>query len=99
MCDVVKQIKRVVRQQRKKTPMKSKNWSTMKAKVRKITGRVRKVITGRQTSEILTAEQAFSDPAQTREQVLFTERHGTREEMRLARLAYRQWQVKRLRKR
>ena len=87
-----------MKQQRKRTPKNPKKRSTMQTKVKKITGNVRKVAEGRQTIEILTAEKAFSDPAQAREQVLFTERYGTKEEVRLARLAYRQWQGKRLRK-
>jgi hypothetical protein len=66
--------------------------------VRRITGSVHEIVAGRQTGTLLTAEQAFSDPAQAQAQVHYFEEHGTRAEVRLARLAYRQYQGKRLRR-
>ena len=62
------------------------------SKGKKITGTVLKVVSGKPTNEKLTAEKAFSDLAQAREQVLYVERHGSREEKSLVRLAFRQYQ-------
>jgi len=64
---------------------------------RKVTGTVLKIVNGKPTEERLSAQEAFSDPAQAIEQVLYAERHGSREELKLVRLGYRQYQQKRFR--
>ena len=64
---------------------------------KKVTGTVLKIVNGTPTNEKLTAEKAFSDLEQAREQVLYAERHGTRKEKRLVRLAFRQYQKMRFR--
>ena len=67
------------------------------SKVKKITGTVLKIVNGKPTNEKLAAEKAFGDLAQAREQVLYVERHGSKEEKRLVRLAFRQYQNMRFR--
>jgi hypothetical protein len=67
------------------------------SKQRKVTGNVLKIVNGRSTNERLSAEEAFSDPQQTVEQVFYAERHGSNEELRLVRLAFRQYQGRRFR--
>jgi hypothetical protein len=64
---------------------------------KKVTGTVLKIVNGKPTNERLTAEKAFGDLAQAREQVLYVEKHGSREEKRLVRLAFRQYQNMRFR--
>jgi hypothetical protein len=59
---------------------------------KKVTGTVLKIVNRKPTNERLTAEKAFSDLAQAREQVLYFEKYGSREEKRLVRLAFRQYQ-------
>ena len=66
-------------------------------KPRKVTGRVLKIVHGKPTEKRLSAQEAFSDSEQAIEQVLYAERHGSREELKLVRLAYRQYQQKRFR--
>jgi hypothetical protein len=66
-------------------------------KAKKVTGTVLKIVNGKPTNEKLTAEKAFSDLAQAREQALYVEKHGSREEKRLVRLAFRQYQGLRFR--
>ena len=66
-------------------------------KQRKVTGTVLRIMNGQPTDERLSAEEAFGDPQQAVEQVLYAERHGSKEELRLVRLAYRQYQGKRFR--
>ena len=56
-----------------------------------------KVVNGRTTTERLSAEEAFSDTQQAVEQVLYAERHGSKDELRLVRLAFRQYQGRRFR--
>ena len=68
-----------------------------KASAKKVSGTVLKIVDGKPTNERLTAEKAFSDLAQAREQVLYVEKHGSREEKRLVRLAFRQYQNMRFR--
>jgi len=63
-----------------------------KTGAKKVTGTVLKIVNGKPTSERLTAEKAFSELAQAPEQVLYVEKHGSREEKRLVRLAFRQYQ-------
>jgi hypothetical protein len=67
-------------------------------KAKKVGGIVFKIANGKPTNEKLAAEKAFGDLAQAREQVLYAERHGSIEEKRLVRLAFRQYQNKRFRK-
>ena len=68
-----------------------------KPKARLITGHVSQIVGGRQTSNTLSAEQAFGDPEQAAAQVEWAETNGTKELIRLTRLAYRQYQGKRYR--
>ena len=67
------------------------------SKPKKVTGTVFKIVNGSPTTQRLSAEKAFGDPQQAVEQVLYAERHGSGEEKRLVRLAYRQYQSKRFR--
>ena len=71
--------------------------SPEKARAKKVTGKVLKVVNGKPIDEKLSAEKAFSDPEQARAQVLYAEKHGSREEKRLVRLAFRQYQGMRFR--
>ena len=66
--------------------------SPEKAAPKKVTGTAIKIVNGKPTNEKLSAEKAFGDLAQAREQVLYAERHGSLEEKRLVRLAFRQYQ-------
>jgi len=66
-------------------------------KLRKVKGTVLKIVNGRPTDQRLEAEEAFGDPEQAVEQVLYAQRHASREELRLVRLAFRQYQGKRFR--
>jgi hypothetical protein len=59
---------------------------------KKVTGTVLKIVNGKPTDEKLSAEKAFDDLEQARAQVLYVEKHGSREEKRLVRLAFRQYQ-------
>jgi len=70
---------------------------TKTGKARRITGTVNRIVKGKHTDEKLIAEQAFSDPEQAAAQVEWAEANGTREMIRLTRLAYRQYQGKRYR--
>jgi hypothetical protein len=68
-----------------------------KPKARLITGNVSQAVGGRQTSKTLSAEQAFGDPEQAVAQVEWAEANGSKEMIRLTRLAYWQYQGKRYR--
>jgi hypothetical protein len=70
---------------------------TRRPTAQKVTGTVLKIVNGKPTNERLAAEKAFGDLAQAREQVLYVEKHGSREEKRLVRLAFRQYQNMRFR--
>ena len=63
----------------------------------KIVGNVHWIQDGQQTQRVVDAEAAFSDPVQAGQQVLFAEASGDREQIRLVRLAYRQFQGMRYR--
>jgi phage I-like protein len=52
---------------------------------------------GKQTGKIVDAKQAFGDSVQAAAQVAFFDAHGDPQQRRLARLAYQQFQGKRLR--
>ena len=69
-----------------------------KAGAKKVTGTVLKIVNGKPTDEKLSAEKAFSDLEQARAQVLYAEKHGSREEKRLVRLAFRHYQGMRFRR-
>jgi len=58
---------------------------------------VLKIVNGPPTDIRLSAEEAFNDSRQAVEQILYAERYGSAKELRLARLAYRQYQGKRFR--
>ncbi len=64
---------------------------------KQIAGSVRWIENGKQTSKLVDVAEAFNDPAQARDQVLFAEASGDREQTRLVRLAYRQFQGMRYR--
>lgn len=64
---------------------------------KKVTGTVLKIVNDKPTDEKLSAEKAFSDLEQARAQVLYVEKHGSREEKKLVRLAFRQYQGMRFR--
>ena len=90
--------KRAIKKQRKKAVASSRRIPTKRAlKQRKVTGTVLKIFNGRPTNERMSAEEAFGDPQQAVAQVLYAERHGSGEKLRLVRLAYRQYQGKRFR--
>ncbi|MGA2642840.1 MAG: hypothetical protein ABSG21_18265, partial [Spirochaetia bacterium] len=63
-----------------------------KAGAKKVSGTVLKIVNGKPTDDKLSAEKAFSDLEQARAQVLYVEKYGSREEKRLVRLAFRQYQ-------
>lgn len=91
-----KTAKRTIKQSKKKARKASRKGPAKRAaKQRKVTGTVLKIVNGQPTNERLSAEEAFSDPKQAVEHVLYAERHGSKEELRLVRLAYRQYQGKR----
>jgi hypothetical protein len=68
-----------------------------KARAKKVTGTVLRIVNGKPTDEWLSAEKAFRDLEQARAQVLYVEKHGSTEEKRLVRLAFRQYQGMRFR--
>ncbi len=68
-----------------------------KAEAKKVTGTVLKIVNGKPTDRKLSAEKAFSNLEQARAQVLYAETHGSREEKKLVRLAFRQYQGMRFR--
>jgi hypothetical protein len=68
------------------------------SQVRRITGTVNRIVSGKHTNEKLNAEQAFSDPEQAAAQVEWAEANGTTKMIQLTRLAYRQYQGKRYRR-
>jgi hypothetical protein len=64
---------------------------------KRIVGSVHWIENGKQTGRLVDVREAFSDPAQARDQVLFAEASGHREQIRLVRLAYHQFQGMRYR--
>ena len=94
MAKTKKGLAKRVSKSAKKPPGRSPK---QESKAKKITGTVLKIVNGKPTKERLSAEKAFGDLAQAREQVLYVERHGSREEKRLVRLAFRQYQNMRFR--
>ena len=83
---------------RKRSVKKVAKPTSGKPKARLITGNVSRIVGGRQTSKTLSAEQAFGDPEQAAAQVEWAESNGSKEIIRLTRLAYRQYQGKRYRR-
>ena len=93
-----KTSRRTIKQSKKKARTAPRKRLTKRApKQKKVTGTVLKILNGKPTDERLSAEEAFGDPEQAVEQVLYAERHGSREELRLVRLAFRQYQGRRFR--
>jgi hypothetical protein len=64
---------------------------------KQIAGNVYWIENSRQTIKLVDAEAAFSDVEQAVAQVQFAESSGVKKEIRLARLAYRQYQGMRYR--
>ncbi|MGA2762990.1 MAG: hypothetical protein ABSG17_06465 [Spirochaetia bacterium] len=64
---------------------------------KQIVGNVHWIENGRQTSRVVDVKEAFSDPAQAVAQIEYAEHSGDSRQLRLARLAYRQFQGKRYR--
>jgi len=64
---------------------------------KKIAGTVYLIADARQTSRVVDVEDAFSDSAQAKAQILYAESSGDKRQLKLARLAYRQFQGKRYR--
>jgi hypothetical protein len=71
--------------------------SPKKAGARKVTGTVLKIVKGKPSAVRLSAAEAFGDLEQACAQVLYAERHGSTEEKRVVRLAFRQYQGMRFR--
>lgn len=64
---------------------------------KKIGGNVYWIENGQQTIKVVDAEAAFSNPDQARSQIQFAEASGDKKQIRLVRLAYRQFQGMRYR--
>ena len=94
MIDGMSKIMKAVPRKRTKTPSAS---LPERAKAKKITGTVLRIVKDKPTDEKLSADRAFSDLEQARAQVLYVEKHGSHEEKRLVRLAFRQYQGMRFR--
>ena len=94
---MAKTKKRLVKGPSKPTKKSEAGKPKKQSRAKKVIGTVLKIVNGRPTNEKLTAENAFGDLEQAREQVLYAERHGSREEKRLVRLAFRQYQRMRYR--
>jgi hypothetical protein len=94
---MAKTRKRLAKMASKLTKKPAARKPKKESKAKKVTGTVLKIVSGKPTNEKLTAEAAFSNLEQAREQVLYAEKHGSREEKRLVRLAFRQYQNMRFR--
>ncbi len=81
----------------KKSAKRAAARPTKKSETKKVTGTVLKIVKGKPTAAKLSSAQAFGDLEQARAQVLYVERHGSREEKKLVRLAFRQYQGMRFR--
>ena len=93
-----KTSRRPIRKSKKKAAKAPRKRPAKRApKQRKVTGTVLKILKGRPTDERLSGEEAFGDPQQAVEQVLYAESHGSTKELRLVRLAFRQYQGRRFR--
>ena len=97
MTGMAKTKKGLARRESKSAKKPEGRPSKQESKAKKVTGTVLRIVNGKPTREKLSAEKAFGDLEQAREQVLYAERHGSQEEKRLVRLAYRQYQNMRFR--
>jgi hypothetical protein len=64
---------------------------------KQIVGSVYWIENGQQTSRVVNVQEAFSDPAQAKAQILYAESSGNKKQLILTRLAYRQFLGKRYR--
>ena len=64
---------------------------------KQIAGNVYWIQNGKQSSKLVDVEEAFTDPDQAKAQVLFALASGDKKQIRLVRLAYRQFQGMRYR--
>ena len=64
---------------------------------RQIAGSVYWIENGRQTSKVVDVQEALTDSDQAKAQILYAESSGDKRQLRLARLAYRQFLGKRYR--
>ena len=64
---------------------------------KQIAGTVYWIENGKQTTRVADVKEAFSDPDQAKAQILYAERSGDKRQLRLSRLAFRQFQGKRYR--
>lgn len=94
MIDSMAKAKKAVS---KKSAKRSAPRPIKKVEAKKVKGTVLKIVKGKPTDVKMSAEKAFNDLEQARAQVLYVERHGSREEKRLVRLAFRQYQGTRFR--
>ena len=65
--------------------------------LKQIAGNVHWIENGKQTNRLVDVQEAFSALDQAKAQVLFAEASGIKEQIRLVRLAYRQFQGMRYR--
>lgn len=94
ICSMAKTQRRATKKKAATSPVHTQKKAIPPNKVR---GTVLKIVNGKPSDQKLTAEKAFSDIEQARAQVLYVEKHGSREEKRLVRLAFRQYQGMRFR--
>jgi len=64
---------------------------------KQIAGSVYWIENGKQTTRVVDVKEAFSDPDQAKAQIVYAESSGDRRQLRLSRLAFRQFQGKRYR--
>lgn len=64
---------------------------------KQIAGNVYWIENGKQTSRLVDVAEAFNDADQAKAQISYIERSGDKQQLRLSRLAYRQYQGKRFR--
>ena len=64
---------------------------------KQIAGNVHWIENGKQTSRLVDVEEAFTDGDQARSQIQFAQASGDKEQIRLVRLAFRQFQGMRYR--
>ena len=98
MVRIMAKMKKSFSKRTTKQPKRAKLPQSKKpSRVKKVAGTVLKIVNGKPTNKRLSAEEAFGDLEQAREQVQYEERYGSTEEKRLARLAFRQYQNMRFR--
>ena len=96
-ADIISAMPKIRKVASKKRAKPASTRVPKKTLARKVTGTVLKIANGKPTDKKMSAEKAFSDPEQARAQVLYAEKHGSREEKQLVRLAFRQYQGTRFR--